>query len=103
LTILALWGSVSEHLVRTKHDNPKAALAAAAMAGYAGAPVITCSFFDAGAVFVTANQWNMKNVRERFIAHLTSLGYMIRYRELFQRERRVGMKIGQSELLLFQR
>jgi 4-amino-4-deoxy-L-arabinose transferase-like glycosyltransferase len=173
LIILGLWASVSEHLGRTKHDNPKAALGAAAMAGYAGAPVITCHFFDAAAVLLSAEELNMKNVRiltfqgdyvlrfderhfavvnmsmarflgssasdvdaylgggyvyagglaeavrderrvalifdgcetsrEQFIARLSSLGYTIRHRQLFQREGRVVMEKGQSELLLFER
>jgi uncharacterized membrane protein len=173
LIILGLWASVSEHLGRTKHDNPKAALAAAVVAGYAGAPVITCHFFDAAAVLVATEELNMKNVRiltfqgdhvlrfderyfsvvnmsmarfgrssasdvdahlgggylyagrlneavrderrvalvfggcegsrEQFIARLSSLGYTIRYRQLFQREGRVVMEKGQSELLLFER
>jgi hypothetical protein len=38
-------------------------LVAAAQQGYADAPIVTCNFFDAVAVYVAAEELNMKNVR----------------------------------------
>lgn len=58
LAACALYGSVSEHLVRTKRDNLSAALVAASKAGYRDAPVVACHFFDAAGVLLAQEAVN---------------------------------------------
>jgi hypothetical protein len=62
LAIAGLSASASEHFHRTKHDDPRATLVAAAQQGYADAPILTCHFYDAIAVYVAAEEL-MRNVR----------------------------------------